>query len=506
MPARTHSPGSPDSIPSPDLPPGLPPARWGVAVFTLIASVLVGGLGFWTLGPHPYLSEATTGDAALAADVRRAAGDGAGLQRLSVARVEGDRVTFAGVGDEGGDIGAPSPDTVFELGSVTKLWTGMLLADAVDRKEMALDAPISTYLPELAGTAAGKATPRQLATHTSGLPSLPPNMGVAGVWNVKRGGDVYAGWTTQRVIDAARATPTTDVGTRVYSNLGVSLLGHAEARAAKAASWQDLVEQRILTPLGMTHTTFAGTDPADMALPHRASGTPSSTWTGDGFSPAGTSTRTTATDMATFVRAVLASKAPGMTALDPIAAAGEHRRQGLNWLVETDQPTPTHWHNGATGGSSSMLALDRSAGRAAVVLGNSDVAVEPIGFALVHPGSGQTQKPVELDFETLAPLLFGALMAATVWWYALRGHTRTSLLTGVLSAVIGVIVTYVWGPWHTALGYACGVVLAALLLACILSALRFRSLPWTGRGRISDVGNLAFTVVVLIVTGAALIV
>lgn len=483
----------------PDQPPGR--AQWRASVLIIIVAILVGAAGISVLGPRASVTNASSGDRALAAEVRGVIGDGDGLQSLSVARVDRGRVTFAGVGDAGA--GAPTPDTVYELGSVTKVWTGLLLADAVERGEMTLDAPIETYLPELRGTPAGATTPRRLATHTSGLPSLPEGAGLAEAWQVKRGGDVYRTWDAGRVLAAARRTPTNETG-RVYSNLGVALLGHAEARAASSPTWQALVRDRILDPVGMSHTTFAGADPAGMAEPHRGSGSVSSTWSGDGFAPAGTSTRTTAADMARFLQAVLDGRVIGLTALDPIAEVNGNRRQGLLWLLETDEPAPTHWHNGATGGSSSMLALDRSAQRGVVVLGNSDVAVEAVGFKLLHADSRSTQRPIPWDWNLLAPLLVGGILVLTLWWYAVRGRDRLSLSTGVVDGVLAAILVWVWGPWHAGLGYLNGVVIAAALLGIVLSLLRFRAVPWSVGRRVTAATSLAFTILCLGVVVLAL--
>ena len=112
--------------------------------------------------------------------------------------------------------------------------TGMLLADAVQRGEMRREAPVSDYLPELAGTPAGTATLDQLATHHSGLPGLPshpPALSVLALWG---NANPYA-MSIETLLQLTRDTPLGAPGRFAYSNLGMSLLGHAQARAAGAA-------------------------------------------------------------------------------------------------------------------------------------------------------------------------------------------------------------------------------------------------------------------------------
>jgi CubicO group peptidase (beta-lactamase class C family) len=97
----------------------------------------------------------------------------------------------------------------------------------------------------------------------------------------------------------------------------MSLLGHAEARAAGAVDWPELARQRLLVPLGMTNTTFAMTVdqiPAEGALPHHDNGWPAPHWHGAAFIPPGTSTITTAEDVMKYARAIMeAGAGPGRT-------------------------------------------------------------------------------------------------------------------------------------------------------------------------------------------------
>ena len=141
-------------------------------------------------------------------------------------------------------------DTLFEIGSITKVFTSLLLADAVERGEVALTDPVGKFLPakvrmpERGGRAI---TLQDLATHTSGLPRLPTNMAP------KDPSNPYADYTFENLYAfLSDYQLTRDIGSQYeYSNLGGGLLGHALTLAAHATDYEALVRARVTTPLGM---------------------------------------------------------------------------------------------------------------------------------------------------------------------------------------------------------------------------------------------------------------
>ena len=434
------------------------------ALGALVALVLgtAGGLLAGLRGPA--LGPATAGDAALAADVRAAFTSDRGFVSLSVARVRDGQLTFAGLGEHGD--APPTRDTPYELGSITKTFTGALLADAVDRGEVTLLDPVSTYLPELAATPAGASTLRQLATHTAGLPPFPTSSAPTVALRVLGNDNPYAG-SVADLLAATRTSRLSQPDTYRYSNLGVALLGHALARAAQAPDWATLLQQRILDPLGMTRTVVvdqADRAPAGVATPHRANGWPAPFWTGSAFAPAGSSTVTTAGDLATWAGALLDGSAPGSSAMEPLADISGGRI-GLAWHVrEVDGPETDGrvvdgrdvdgraitWHNGGTGGSRTMLALDRERGQAVLLLANSERDVDTAGLQLAATGPDVPLQAVDarspdwrglLAWNTVGLLLLGA---AVVRWRSGRGWL---LLDGALAALTGLLVLLVHGPW-----------------------------------------------------------
>jgi len=143
-------------------------------------------------------------------------------------------------------------DTIFEIGSITKVFTALLLVDMAERDEVNLDDPIEKYLPgsiRVPTYNGQRITLSQLAIHTSGLPMNPNNMTVDNPSNpfsdysVKRMYDFISNYKLQR-----------NPGTRFeYSNYGFGLLGHILALHGKT-TYEGLVKQRITDKLGMADT------------------------------------------------------------------------------------------------------------------------------------------------------------------------------------------------------------------------------------------------------------
>ena len=167
---------------------------------------------------------------------------------------EGTRVVSYGTLGVGDDR-AVDGDTLYEIGSVNKVFTTLLLADAVERGEVRLDQSVAELLPEgvtMPERDGQEITLLDLATYRSGLPRLPDNFAPQDVDNPYAdytADDLYAclsGHELERGIDEAYE----------YSNLGVGLLGHVLALNA-GTDYATLLKERILDPLGMDDTMFA---------------------------------------------------------------------------------------------------------------------------------------------------------------------------------------------------------------------------------------------------------
>ncbi|CAA9305058.1 MAG: Beta-lactamase class C-like and penicillin binding proteins (PBPs) superfamily [uncultured Gemmatimonadetes bacterium] len=313
-----------------------------------------------------------------------------------------------------GDPGPGQPPlneaSVFEIGSVTKVFTAALLSDMVQRGEVALDDPVQKYLP--AGVAmptrGGKQiTLAMLSDQTSGLPRLPANLRPADASNP------YADYTVQRLYEflSGYRLPR-DPGARYeYSNLGVGLLGHVLAlRAGK--SYEDLVRERIWNPLGMSSTAITLTSPlrARLALGHGPGGAVVPNWDLPTLAGAG-AIRSTAVDMLKFLAAQLhpergpLEKAMALTHLERASAGGAEMGIGLGWHLRHREGDDVVWHNGGTGGYRSFAGFRPATGAAVVVLTNSGGAgADDIGFHLLNPAFPLTPAPAPRKEYTAIPL------------------------------------------------------------------------------------------------------
>ena len=300
----------------------------------------------------------------------------------------GPGVVIAWVGPHGsgvvgcgasGNSGSPevTEHTVFELGSLTKLFTASLLGDMVDRGEVRLDEPLSAFAPggpaAFASSAIGGATLEQLATHTSGLPRLvtsPRGLGQVMFFrgNPYRGLGPDSVWTDVLGVDEAPPKPA-----YLYSNLGAAVLGQAlAARAGKPYS--DLVAERVLIPLGMNATTFTRVE-AD-AGGHSVNGLTTPAWTLDGFAPAG-GLRAPAADVLRFLSANLDQTAPGsLTA----------QRGRLGWHASERRGHAVLEHSGGTGGFASFLAMSPERRLGVFVVANATSRVDGLGRWLLDTG------------------------------------------------------------------------------------------------------------------------
>jgi CubicO group peptidase (beta-lactamase class C family) len=277
---------------------------------------------------------------------------------------------------------APDGETLFEIGSITKVFTGLLLAEAVRRGEVKLDDPANKHLPaelQLKAHEDGPATLLDLATHRSGLPVEPPGIGRL----AHNPADPYADFDRKKLVKLlAELTPENPPGKKSrYSNLGAGVLGHALVHAARAESYDALVRERICKPLGLKDTAEAltGAQRARLAAGRNEDGDRTDPWDFATLEACG-GLRSTADDMLRFAAAALGeTKSPlaeaFRTSQAPRRPAGDLGEIGLFWHV-TKSPwvgAPMVWHNGGTGGYVSMLALVPETKTAVVVLTAMDL-------------------------------------------------------------------------------------------------------------------------------------
>jgi D-alanyl-D-alanine-carboxypeptidase/D-alanyl-D-alanine-endopeptidase len=276
-------------------------------------------------------------------------------------------------------------DSVFEIGSITKVFTSVILADMVVHGEVRLDTPVAQLLPSSVNVPRrdGKQiTLLDLAMHISGLPRMPPDFKPADMENPFAGFDapqLYAflsGYKLPREIGAQYE----------YSNLGVGLLGHALARKA-GMSYGELLRIRILDPLGMNSTSIILSEDQKrrLATGYDASLQPTKNWDFDCLAGAG-ALRSTANDLLKFLAAALELNTTPITPAMRLMYTVHHATESpdmeimMGWHVWKRYGTRIIWHNGVTGGYWSFIGFDPVKKAGAVVLSNTRFDNDAIGL------------------------------------------------------------------------------------------------------------------------------
>jgi CubicO group peptidase (beta-lactamase class C family) len=316
----------------------------------------------------PNLATDRNGDTTVLAHLDQQArrGNLGGYQNVAVAEVNLDAaqpIRLAGLGAD--------DTTPMEVGSMTKAMTGLVIADAVRRGEIRMDAPVSTYLPLLTGSPAGAATMHELVTHTSGYAEFGAATVRRGAWKAPLGHNFFTADNTQ-MTEETQNQALSGRSSYAYSTLGSAIAGQAVATAAHM-SYPDLMRTRLFEPLGMSHTAIQ-VDQALVTGGRSRTGLPVQPWIMDAnaYSPGAAAVSTTA-DLAKLAIALLDGTAPGLAALEPTTATDKsNTRIGDFWWTSTwgTGQTITH-HAGQTSGYASYLGLDRPGRKAVIVL--SDV-------------------------------------------------------------------------------------------------------------------------------------
>lgn len=281
----------------------------------------------------------------------------------------GTRFALAGTSP---DAKQPPETLVFEIASLTKIFTGVLLAEAVIEKKVTLDDTLAQRLGpgfKFADERVGRITLRQLSTHTSGLPRMPDDF--------KDGFRGYAAyddaqmlaWLAQAKLKAEGPYPCS------YSNIGVGLLGYLVAKRYEKP-WDELVVDKVCLPLGLTHTQPSHRPPLGTLAPPFDGSKPAIVSVFRAFAPAG-SLRSTAADMLKFGQALAHPERtplaePIRLALQPHAdSAAKGGKIGLGAFIAGAPGKPVYVHDGATAGYRSSIQVNPTKDTVRIVLLNN---------------------------------------------------------------------------------------------------------------------------------------
>ncbi len=302
----------------------------------------------------------------------------------------------------------PAPfdrDSIFEIGSITKGFTGLLLADMVRKGEVSLDDPASKYsrpgakLPTFEGR---DITLRDLVTQTSSLPRLPPGFNPTNLRNP------YADFDADALYAAlARTELTRPIGkTAEYSNFGFMWLSEILARRG-GKPFDVLLKERILDPLGMTDTAIVLSDAQRqrMATPHAPPYVATIPWDVPVDLAGVGALRSTLADMMKLASALAGRsdtplKETIALALEPMRPSElADNATGYAWVTLARGDIRIHWHNGGTGGSRAMIAINLRTKSAVVVLVDSTVSFDDLARHLADPALPALRKRVALPLD-----------------------------------------------------------------------------------------------------------
>lgn len=284
--------------------------------------------------------------------------------------------------------GSSKPDraTIYEIGSITKVFTAITLANVCKEGMVKLDDPVRKCFPTNVNVPTN-ITLRHLATHSSGLPRLPDNFFTV----VGTSANPYIGYKKEHLYDYFRSAkklkePGSPSG---YSNLGFGLLGHA-LEVCTGKSYATLLHQNVLAPLDMQNTSVTN---ANVIPGHDTKGRRVSNWDFDVLAGAG-ALRSNAEDMLKFLRAQLE---PDKTRIGPALRECQKRHpkgMGLGWHFQSTLEGLTFiWHNGGTAGYRSFTGFDPKHKTAVVLLSNygdafaNDDSIDKMGFEILKLAS-----------------------------------------------------------------------------------------------------------------------
>lgn len=268
-------------------------------------------------------------------------------------------------------------DTIFEIGSITKVFTALLLMDMVVRGKVALTDPVAKYLPPAGRPQAFDGKPLtllDLVTYTSGLPRMPTN------FHPRDEANPFADYTVRQLYTFLHDyTPRYDPGSHYeYANLGFGLLGHVLSLRA-GRSYEELVVASICDPLGLNDTRISLTPAmwSRAAEGHDTSLHPVPNWDFAVLAGAG-ALRSTANDLLRFLDACQGrrktSLAPAIARLLEVRrpTGVKHIDAAAGWFVSTAFNDELVTKSGDTGGFSTFIGFSMRTGIAAVLLANSD--------------------------------------------------------------------------------------------------------------------------------------
>lgn len=302
--------------------------------------------------------------------------------QLSIAIIQNGKTEYYGIINENDSIKPiENQRNIFEIGSITKVFTSTVLALLVEDKKVKLTDEINAYYPFLFKDNI-KLNFESLANHTSGLPRLPENIELTDESNP------YKDYGKKEIDEYLKNLMKLDSKTYTYSNLGAGLLGYTLGLSQKT-SFQKLLQQKVFTKYKMKNS-FTSSQNLESKLVKGLdeNGNTVTNWDFDALFGGGGILSTTE-DLARFANAQFNPKNKELALTrKPTTDIGNNMKIGLGWhILKTESSKDLIWHNGGTGGYSSSMAVNVKEKTAVIILSNvSNInsTIDNLCFALMN--------------------------------------------------------------------------------------------------------------------------
>ena len=292
--------------------------------------------------------------------------------QVSLAKIINGQPHFYGAIKRDGIINLVSnTDAIFDIGSVAKIFTSAILAQNVLSGKISLDDNIDQYLG-LKLNNNSSVSFKQLATHTSGLPRLPPGL----FWEAlfKNSDNPYKDYSEARLLEFLQyKLKPKKIGTLKYSNLGVGLLGYILSQINEC-SYEDLIQDFLCKPLQLNCTTTKRKKvKGPLVMGQNKKGKEVPFWQLNALTGAG-GIYSSVSDLVKLIVANFDESNPAFALQHQVNHQVNAKLSvALGWFSvgqQTAEHSPYLWHNGGTAGFSSQVLMDVKNKNGLVLLSN----------------------------------------------------------------------------------------------------------------------------------------
>jgi len=265
---------------------------------------------------------------------------------------------------------------IFEIGSVTKVFTSLLLAKVVEKGLIHLTDTIQEDL-EVDWKETTPITYEMLANHTSGLPRIPDNFIKYAIMNAQNPYEKYDEEALIEYLEEKMSLNSKPGEKYAYSNVGAGLLSYLLCQKLNI-TYEEALQQMVFEPLSMEYsTTDLEKVEGDLVIGLDKKGKPTSNWAFDALAGAG-AIKSNVEDMLKFMQSQLTDTTEAVQLMQTKTIEGDPFHMALGWHIITDNGFL--WHNGGTGGYRSSVVLDPETNKGVVILTNISAGHKEAGF------------------------------------------------------------------------------------------------------------------------------